>query len=122
MQIKIESYKEITDSKIKGFAQICILIDDHHDFTIKDVKVITSPHGGVFYAFPSREYTNKDGETKFYSTAGFFTKEGSKDFQEAMNTAFKQYFKDKAEAPPVPAQIPEQPSFNTSFPDDGCPF
>jgi len=101
MYIRIENYREFPEGKVIGVAEITIMIENTA-LTINDVKVINNASGGTFYALPTKEYISKEGEKKYSPICGFFTKEGYKEFQDAIRTAFNEYFqRQQSSRPPV---------------------
>ena len=59
---QIKNWRENTgQSKVKGWFTLVI-----NDFEINDLSLVASEKGD-FISFPSRPYTNKDGEKKYAS-------------------------------------------------------
>ena len=120
MKIKIEDYRRIDSGSLEGKAKV--LFEDI-GLTVNEVKVVISKKGGHFYAFGSDKYIEKEtGETKYKEHCAFYIKGGYQEFYEAMNVAFKEYFKNeqqKAKAPPPP---PPQSYYSNEKPLDDLPF
>ena len=91
MKIKILDYRKMEAGKIRGFCNIELIVEGFA-LTIKDVKVIDGQEGGHFYAFPSKEYVNKEGEKKYFPLCAFYDKAGYQVFYDSMDKAFKDYF------------------------------
>lgn len=125
MKVTIEKYTSNELGKTTGYMEIVINVDGY-PLTINNVRIVTMTSGGYFYALPSRQYTDKNGELKYTSLCGFFSKDGYREFHNAMDDAMRQ-FKKKQETrepeppPKSPAQVAHEQQYDLTD-DEDIPF
>ena len=124
LKISILKYHKFPEGKVRGVSDIGIDVDGYQ-LVVNGVKVVESDNDKRFYAMPQRDYIDENGEKKYTSICGFFTKAGYQDFHSSMTSAFKAFFSKKAPANPKKQDTASQHSnYNSEQEDsfDSVPF
>jgi hypothetical protein len=104
-EVKIIEYKAVNKGALQGFLSIELVPST---MQIRDLTHFKKGDN-EWFNMPQKEYTNKDGEKKYYATVFYEDTEIRERFMESLSVAFKKYMAEEQEPTAVAS-------------DDACPF
>lgn len=91
MAIKITYYNKFEEGLCKGSFGVYI---EEADLYFRGIREMQKSDGSRWFAFPSKEFTDKNGDKK-YADYFYFGKEKREPFQAKLRIALMHYRKDK---------------------------